>query len=79
MPEKNISTDDLAAMIQSEFDNIRSEFGNVNLRFDKVEADIAELKRGQEEIKLKFAYTAWAIDLEELKKRVKVLEDKLGS
>lgn len=67
--------DDLGIMVKNGFDEVHQKmdkrFGNVDKRLD-------ELKRDMDEVKLKFAYTAWAIDVEELKKRVFILEQKLG-
>ena len=77
MPKKNISTDDLAVIIKNEFDNVKSEFDNVRNEFKKASAERKALRRDLEEIKLKFAYTAWQIDLEEIKKRLVKVEKKL--
>ncbi len=68
---KNFTTDDLGTMIKKGFDG-------VDKRLDKLEVGQKSLKRDMEEIKLKFAYTAWQIDLEELKKRVAKVEQKIG-
>ena len=76
MPKKNISTDDLAGIIKNEFDNVKSEFDNVRNEFKKASAERKDMKRDIEEIKMKFAYVGWAIDIEELKKRVIALEKK---
>jgi hypothetical protein len=57
------SIDDLAEINKKEFEKIDARFENV--------------ERSLDEIKMKFAYTAWAIDLKDLEKRVKFLEDKV--
>jgi archaellum component FlaC len=67
--------DDFGIMVKNGFDDAQK---GMNARFEKVDNSIAELKRDMEEVKLKFAYTAWAIDVEELKKRVIALEKKAG-
>jgi methyl-accepting chemotaxis protein len=64
------SVEDLAIITKSEFEKIGERFERVDARFENVE-------RSLEEIKMKFAYTAWAIDLKDLEKRVKFLEDKV--
>lgn len=58
------SIDDLAVIVKNEF--------------EKASSERKEMKRGVEEIKMKFAYSAWQIDVEELKKRVLNLEQKIG-
>jgi tetrahydromethanopterin S-methyltransferase subunit G len=68
---KKITINDLGEMIKEGFDG-------VDKRFDKVENRLDNLERSMEEVKLKFAYVAWAIDVEELKKRVDLLEQKVG-
>ena len=63
------SIEDLAAITKKEFEKVDARFDKINIRFENVD-------RSLEEIKMKFAYTAWAIDLKSLEKRVKTLEDK---
>ncbi len=79
MAKKNITLDELAVMIKHEFDGVHEKFDG---KFDSLDRKFTgkfnELKRDMEEIKLKFAYTAWAIDVEELKHRVMIIEKKLG-
>ncbi len=65
---KKTTIDDLAVIINKEFEKTNK----------KIEVNHKELKRDIAEIKLKFAYVAWTIDLEEIKQRVKVLENKTG-
>jgi hypothetical protein len=54
----------------------KGEFEKVDARFDKIDTRLDNTDRAMEEIKMKFAYTAWAIDLKDLERRVKLLEDK---
>jgi len=75
---KNFTTDDLGTMIKKGFDGVDKRLDGVDKRLDKLEVGQKSLKRDMEEIKLKFAYTAWQIDLEELKKRVAKVEQKIG-
>ena len=70
MPKK-ITIDDLAVIIKDEFDNVKSEF-------NKAAKERKEMKRSINEIKMKFAYTAWQIDVEDLKKRITKVEQKIG-
>ena len=50
----------------------------VNKEFSQASKERKALKRDIEEIKLKFAYTAWQIDVEDLKKRMAKVEKKVG-
>jgi hypothetical protein len=61
-------------IVNNGFDELE---GKMNGRFDILESRQDDLDRSMEEIKLKFAYTAWAIDLQELKLRVEKVEDRL--
>lgn len=74
--------DDFGIMVKQGFDDaqqgMNKRFNEVDNRLENIDKKIAELRRDMEEVKLKFAYTAWAIDVEELKKRVIVLEKKLS-
>ena len=70
---KETTNDDLAGMIKEGFDEMGEKIEKLNHE-NKEEHKV--LKRDMEEIKMKFAYTAWQIDVEELKKRVAVLEQK---
>lgn len=56
--------DDLAIIVKKEFDQATNER--------------KAIKRDVEEIKMKFAYCAWQIDVEEIKKRVIAVEKKVG-
>jgi len=79
--EKNLSTNELAHLINKGFDGMQSKFdgmqNSMDENFGKVNGRLNDLERAMEEIKLKFAYTAWAIDVEELKLRVETIEKKL--
>ncbi len=75
---KKVTIDSLGTMIKKGFDGVDKRLDGVDKRLDKLAIGHKELKRDMEEIKLKFAYTAWQIDLEELKKRVAKVEQKIG-
>lgn len=68
--------------VNGKFEGVDKKFDGVDKKFDEMDKKFTgkfdELKRDMEEIKLKFAYTAWAIDVEALKQRVNVLEKKIG-
>lgn len=67
---KQATNDELAAMIKKGFDG-------VDKKFKEAPAERNELERDMKEVKMKFAYTAWQIDMEELKKQVVVFEQKV--
>ena len=53
--EKNITLNDLGAMVNDGFDGMQK---NMDKRLDNIDKRLDNLERGQDEIKLKFAYTA---------------------
>lgn len=80
----DFTINDLAGMIKDGFDQVDKRFEQVDKRFEQVDKRFEEvnqrlesLERDMQEVKLKFAYVAWAIDLENLKKRVIDLENRL--
>lgn len=77
MPKK-ITIDGLAAIIKNEFDNVNGELNSIKGELKTAAKDRKEMKRSLEEIKMKFAYTAWQIDVEDLKKRIAKVEQKIG-
>ena len=71
MAKKKITFENLAGMIKRGFD------GN-DKRFDKVDSRLDTLDNGVEEIKLKLDNVAYRFEVEELTRRIKRLELKLG-
>lgn len=71
MENNEVTINDLAVMIKKGFDDVDNKLNKMNERLKSVE-------RSQDEIKLKFGYVAWAIDLEEVKKRLAVVEERAG-
>jgi len=71
MVKKKITNEDLALMMKKGFDGIDE-------RFDNIEGDITELKIGQEDIKLRLDQAAWRFEMQDLEKRVEVLEKHTG-
>jgi len=82
MPHKPITNEDLARMIKKWFDHNDKRFEKMDekmdKRFDKVESRLDNLEQGQEEIKLMLDNVAYRFEVEDLKKRVKKIEFKLG-
>lgn len=73
--KKNITLDNLAGMIKRGFDG-------VDKRFEKVEKQLKNFREENslehEEIKLRLSQVAYRFELEEMDKRLKRVEAKLG-
>ena len=69
-------------IMDDNFDNfaviVKDGFNDQDKKFEQATKERKTLRRDLEEIKLKFAYTAWQIDLEEIKKRLVKVEKKVG-
>lgn len=76
--KKNISLDDLGGMIKRSFDSVDKRFDSLDKRFDGVDARLENLEQGQEEIKLKLDQVAYRFEIQELDRRLKRIEVKLG-
>ena len=76
--KKNVTLDDLAGMVKRGFDNVDDGFNKVDKRFDGVEAKLENLENGVEEIKLKLDQVAYRFEVQELDRRLKRVEAKLG-
>ena len=68
---KNITLNDLAVMVKRGFDG-------VDEKFDKMENRLENLENGQEEIKLKLDHVAYRFEVEELDRRLRRVESKIG-
>jgi len=79
-PKKNISLDQLAAMVAEGFEHTASKEGQVKLevKVDKLETRMNRLEQGQEEIKLRLDGVAYRFELMDLQKRVQLLEKRVG-
>ena len=75
---KNLTIDDLGAMVNGVAKSVDDLAAITKGEFEKASKERKELKRDMEEVKMKFAYTAWQIDVDELKKRMVAIEKKLG-
>jgi len=73
--KKNITIDNLAGMVQRGFDS-------VDRRFDKVENTLKNFRDENslehEEIKMRLSQIVYRFELEEVEKRLKRVETKLG-
>jgi hypothetical protein len=89
MNNKEITIDDLAAMIAKGIDDIGGRFNGVDTRFDKVdkrfgrlEKDVKLIKLDIEDVKLRLDNVAHRFELEEIKKtfdkRMRAVENKVG-
>lgn len=75
MKKSRITTDDLAAMIKTGFDDVHRKMDG---EFKQVKKDIGDLKQGQEDIKLRLDNVAYRFELVALEKRVRALEKRGG-
>ena len=82
---KNITLDDLAGMVKRGFDGVDKRFDRVDKRFDENTKEhrqifqrLDNLDNGMEEIKLKLDQVAYRFEVQELDKRLKRVEIKLG-
>lgn len=78
MPKKQITNEDLARMIKGGFDDHDKRFDKVDSRFDKIDLRLGNLEQGQDEIKVRLDNVAYRFEVEDLQRRVKKLEFKLG-
>jgi len=85
MPKKKITNEVLAKMIKRGFDDhdkrfegVNKRFDKVDLRFDKIDLKLGNLEQGHDEIKVRLDNVAYRFEIEDLQKRVKKLEFKLG-
>ena len=72
---KKITIDDLAMMVQKEFNASHSEFSDFR---NEIRKDIDELKEGHERIELRLANVAYRFEIINLQSRIEILEQKLG-
>lgn len=75
---KNTTINQSARMIKRGFDGVDKNFNKADKRFDKIETKLTNLENGQEEIKLKLDRVAYRFEVEELDRRLKRVEAKLG-
>ena len=78
MPKKLTSNEDLARMINKGFEGNDERFDKVETRLDRIEIRLDTLDQGQDEIKLRLDNVVYRFEVEDVKKRVKKIEFKLG-
>ncbi len=80
--KKGITIDNLAAMVQKGFLEMREYMGKkfkiVEEKIDNIEKDTKELKEGQEDIKVGLKQRVHIFDHKSLEFRVDRLEEKVG-
>ncbi|MFH0792300.1 MAG: hypothetical protein V1905_03750 [bacterium] len=83
--KKQITLDDLATMIANGFNEVgdnfkgnRQEHERIFKILDNHTARLDNLEQGQEEIRLKLDQVAYRFEVEELNRRLRLVEMKLG-
>ena len=68
MAKKNITTNELAGMVKTGFDEMGKQF-------EKIDKRLTALETGQEDIKLRLDNVAYRFEIVEVQKRLKALEE----
>jgi hypothetical protein len=80
MAKEKITIDDLARLVVNGHEELKKEFSSrfdqVDSRLDRVENRLTRVEQGQEDIKLRLDNVAYRFELNDLNKRVMVLEKK---
>ena len=76
--KKNITLNDLAGMVKRGFDNVDKGFDENVKEHQTMMQKLEGLENGVEEIKLKLDQVAYRFEIEELDRRLKRIEAKLG-
>ncbi|MFH0792299.1 MAG: hypothetical protein V1905_03745 [bacterium] len=76
--KKQITLDDLATMIANGFNEVSDNFKGNRQEHEKIFTRLDNLEQGQEEIKLKLDQVAYRFEVEELNRRLRLVEMKLG-
>ena len=76
--DKDTTINDLAGMVQKGFEGVDKRFDAVDKRFERMERQMVILEDGQEQIKLRLDNVAYRFELNDLEKRVQLLEKKAG-
>lgn len=71
---EEITIDELAKMINRQFNSIHTEIGGLKQDFGGLKQDIEELKQGQEKIMLRLDHTAHKFETKDHEKRITRLE-----
>lgn len=82
MSKKITTIEDLAVMIQGEFSHVREEFNGgftaLNKRLDSIVEEVLAIKMDLEQVKSTLANVAYRFEIQDLEKRIKIVENKLG-
>jgi len=78
MPKRQITNERLAQMIKRGFDDHDKRFDKIDARFDNLDLKMANSEQDHDEIKVRLDNVAYRFEVEDLQKRVKKLEFKLG-
>jgi len=76
--KKNVTLDDLAGMVKRGFDGVDKKFDENTKEHKLMMAKLENLENGVEEIKLKLDQVAYRFEIQELDRRLKRVEAKLG-
>jgi len=78
MKKKITTIEDLAVLVQGEFLAIKDEFLGVNKKLDSLRREILEIKSDLEDIKLRMGEMVFRFEIQDVKRRLKRLEVKVG-
>lgn len=73
MPKKDVTINELAAMVKEGFDDVAH---GMNKRFDNLEERMDVMEKSHDEIKLRLDNVAYRFEIVELQRRVELLEKK---
>ena len=76
MPDTKTTTDDLAVMIKGGFDDMGKRMDGIEHRMDGIEHRMDKLEVAVEDVKLRLDNVAFRFELQDLEKRVKILEGR---
>jgi len=76
--KKNITINDLAGMIKRGFDGVDKKFDENVKEHRQIFQHLDNIENGVEEVKLKLDHVAYRFEVQELDKRLKRVEIKLG-
>jgi predicted nucleic acid-binding Zn-ribbon protein len=79
MKKKKIKTiEDLGMLVQQEFLTVNERFSAVDKNLEKLRNEILELKSDVEDIKLRMGEVAFRFEIQDVERRLKKLEMKVG-
>lgn len=78
MSKKDMSNEQLARVIAKGFEGVDDRFDEVDNRFDGISTELTGIKQDLENLELRMGHLAYAFDVKDLKKRMAVVERKVG-